>query len=148
MLEGYGAKGNLLHCWWEYKLIEPLWITEWRYLEKLKIELPYDPEISLLLLLCHVSCIRLCVTPKMAAHQASPSLGFSRQEHWSGLPFPTPTHGSESEVAQSCLTLRDHMDCSLPGSSIHGIFPDKSTGVGCHCLLQKSHYWVYMQKKI
>ena len=43
---------------------------------------------------------------------------------------------SESEVAQSCPTLRDPMDCSLPGSSVHGIFPGKSTGVGCHCLLQ------------
>ena len=53
-----------------------------------------------------------------AAHQAPPSLGFSRQEHWSGLPFPSPMHGrkSESEVAQSRLTLRDPMDCSLPGS--------------------------------
>ena len=36
----------------------------------------------------------------MAAHQAPPSLGFSRQEHWSGLPFPSPMHESESEVAQ------------------------------------------------
>ena len=42
---------------------------------------------------------------------------------------------SESEVAQSCPTLRDPMDCSLPGSSVHGIFPGKSIGVGCHCLL-------------
>ena len=42
---------------------------------------------------------------------------------------------SESEVNQSCLTLSDPMDYSLPGSSIHGIFPGKSTGVGCHCLL-------------
>ena len=42
---------------------------------------------------------------------------------------------SESEVAQSCLTLSDLMDCSLPGSSVHGIFPGKSAGVGCHCLL-------------
>ena len=42
---------------------------------------------------------------------------------------------SEREVAQSCPTLRDPMDCSLPGSSIHGIFPGKTTGVGCHCLL-------------
>ncbi|XDA85175.1 hypothetical protein R6Z07F_014952 [Ovis aries] len=58
----------------------------------------------------------------MAAYQAPPSLGFSRQEHWSGLPFPSPVHESESEVAQSCLTLRDLMDCSLPGSSAHGIF--------------------------
>ena len=43
---------------------------------------------------------------------------------------------SESEVTQSCLTLCDPIDCSPPGSSIHGIFPGKSTGVGCHCLLQ------------
>ena len=108
----------------------------------------------------------------MAAHQAPPSLGFSRQEHWNGLPFPSPMHESEkwkwsrsvmsdpqrprglqpsrllgpwdspgkntgvachfllqgmkvkseSEVAQSCLTLSDPMDCSLPGSLVHGIF--------------------------
>jgi len=41
---------------------------------------------------------------------------------------------SESEVVRSCATPSDPMDCSLPGSSIHGIF-HKSTGVGCHCLL-------------
>ena len=120
----------------------------------------------------------------MAAHQAPPSLGFSRQEHWSGLPFPLPMHESEkwkwsrsvvsdpqrphglqptrphrpwdspgkntgvgchflfqcmkvkseNEVVQSCLTLSDPMDCSLPGSSVHGIFQ------GCHCLLQKYSY--------
>ena len=39
--------------------------------------------------------VRLCATPQMAAHQALPSLGFSRQEHWSGLPFPSPMHESE-----------------------------------------------------
>ena len=49
----------------------------------------------LLLLLSRVSCVRLCVTPQTAAHQAPPSLGFSRQEHWSGLPFPSPMHESE-----------------------------------------------------
>ena len=38
-------------------------------------------------------------------------------------------------VAQSGLTLCDHKDCSLPGSSVHGDFPGKSTGVGCHCHL-------------
>jgi len=120
----------------------------------------------------------------MAAHQAPLCLGFSRQEHWSGLPFPSPMHESEkwkwspsvvsdssrphglkptrllcpwdlpgkstgvgchhlkclyhstilghritnllkeneSELAQSCPTLCDSMDCSLPGFSIHGIF--------------------------
>ena len=76
----------------------------------------------LLLLLSRFSRVQLCVTPETAAHQAPPSLGFSRQEHWSGLPFPSPMHESESEVAQSCLTPSDPMDCSLPGSSIHGIF--------------------------
>ena len=71
-------------------------------------------------LLSHFSRVPLCVTPYMAAHQAPPSLRFPRQEHWSGLPFPSPVHESEREVAQLCLTLS--MDCSLPGSSIHGIF--------------------------
>ena len=43
----------------------------------------------LLLLLSRFSRVWLCATPEMAAHQAPPSLGFSRQEHWSGLPFPS-----------------------------------------------------------
>ena len=50
---------------------------------------------QLLLLLSHLSHVRLCGTPQMAAHQAPPSLGFSRQKHWSGLPFPSPMHESE-----------------------------------------------------
>ena len=49
----------------------------------------------LLLLLSPFSRVQLCGTPQMAAHQAPPSLGFSRQEHWSGLPFPSPMHESE-----------------------------------------------------
>ena len=43
-----------------------------------------------MLLLSRYSHVGLCATPQMAAHQAPPSLGFSRQEHWSGLPFPSP----------------------------------------------------------
>ena len=78
--------------------------------------------LLLLLLLSRFSCVWLCVTPETAAHQAPPSLGFSWQEHWSGLPFPSPVHESESEAAQSCPTLSDPMDCSLPGSLVHGIF--------------------------
>ena len=42
----------------------------------------------------------------------------------------------ESEVAQSCLTLSDPMDCSLPGSSTHGIFQARILEWGCHCLLR------------
>ena len=52
-------------------------------------------QVLLLLLLNCFSCVRLCETPETAAHQAPPSLGFSRQEHWSGLPFPSPVHESE-----------------------------------------------------
>ena len=45
---GCGEKGTLLHCWWECKLVQPLWRTVWRFLKKLEIELPYDPAIPLL----------------------------------------------------------------------------------------------------
>ena len=49
----------------------------------------------LLLLLSHFSHVRLCATQQTASYQAPLSLGFSRQEHWSGLPFPSPMHESE-----------------------------------------------------
>ena len=75
--------------------------------------------LLLLLLLSRLSRVQPCATPQTAAHQAPPSLGFSRQEHWSGLPFPSTMR--ESEVTQLCPTLSDPMDCSLPGSSVHGI---------------------------
>ena len=48
-----------------------------------------------LLLLSHFSRVRLCATPESAAHQAPPPLEFSRQEHWSGVPFPSPVHERE-----------------------------------------------------
>ena len=81
----------------------------------------------LLLLLSHFSHVQLC---------AIPSLGFSRQEHWSGLPFPSPMHKSEKWWSRSVVS-----DSWWP----HGLqptrilrprdSPGKSTGVGCHCLL-------------
>ena len=43
-----GEKGIILHCWWECKLVHPLWKTVWKFLKKLKIELPYNPAIPLL----------------------------------------------------------------------------------------------------
>ena len=49
----------------------------------------------LLLLLHRFSHVRLCATPEMAAHEALTSLGLSRQEHWSGLPFPSLMYESE-----------------------------------------------------
>ena len=82
--------------------------------------------LLLLLLLSHFSHVQLCATPETAAHQVPLSLGFSRQEHW-GCHFLLQFMKvkSENEVAQSCLTLRDPMDCSLPDSSVHGIFQAK-----------------------
>ena len=78
---------------------------------------------------------------RQAAHQVPLSLGFSRQEHWSGLPLPSPMHESE-KWKWSCSVMSD---CSRP----HGLqptrllrpwdFPDKSTGAGCHCLLCNRH---------
>ena len=56
-------------------------------------------------MLSHFSRVRLCATPWTAAHQAPPSLGFSRQEHWSGLPFPSPMHGSEKWNRPPLLSL-------------------------------------------
>ena len=44
---GCGEKGTLFHCWWECNWIQPLWRTVWRFLKKLKLELPYDPAIPL-----------------------------------------------------------------------------------------------------
>ena len=78
-------------------------------------------------MLSHFSRVRLCATPETATHQASPSLGFSRQEHWSGLPFPSPLHESEKwKWSRSVVSdSSDPMDCSLPGSSVHGVFQAK-----------------------
>ena len=45
---GCGEGGTLLHCWWEFEMVQPFWKTVWRFLKELKIELPYDPAIALL----------------------------------------------------------------------------------------------------
>ena len=73
----------------------------------------------------------------MAAHQAPPSLGFSRLEHWSRLPFPSPVHKSEKwKWSRSVVSdsLRPHG--LQPTRLLHRWdFPGKSAGVGCHYLL-------------
>ena len=105
-----------------------------------------------------LSCVRFFATTD---HQTPLSMGFSRQEYWSGLPFSPPRDlpnlGIEAAspvcpalagrfftteppvlclVTQSCPTLCDLMDCSPPGSSVHRDSPGKNTGVGCEVLLQ------------
>ena len=66
-----------------------------------------------------LSRVQLLVTSWTAAYQAPLSMRFSRQVYWSGVPLPFI---STREVTQSCPTLCDPMDCSPPGSSVHGIF--------------------------
>ena len=67
-----GSVGTLLHCWWECKLVQPLWRTMWRFLKKLEIELLYDPCIcSVSLLDMHIEETRIekdaCTTMFLAA---------------------------------------------------------------------------------
>ena len=80
--------------------------------------------LLLLLLLSRFSRVWICATQWMAAHQAPPSLGFSGKNTGAGCHFLLQCKKvkSESEVAQSCPTIQDLMDCSLPDSSVHGIF--------------------------
>ena len=138
------------------------------------------------LLLSRFSHVRLCATPWTAAYQASPSMdspgkntgvgchfllqcmkvksgrevaqscptlsnpmdcsppgssvhGFSRQEHWSGLPFPFPMHESEKWKWSHLVVSDPQRPHGLqPSKLLHPWdFPGKSTGVGCHCLLRE-----------
>ena len=81
-------------------------------------------KMMLLLLLSRFSHVRLCAIPLTAAHQAPESLDSPGKNTGVGYHFLLQSMKvkSESEVAQSCPTLRDPMDCSPPGSSVHGIF--------------------------
>ena len=112
----------------------------WTMLLSLSEHAPKE-SVLLLLLLSRFSRVRLCATPETAAHQAPPSLGVSRQEHWSGVPFPSPMRESESEseVAQLRLTLSDPIDCSLPGSSVHGIFQARVLEWGAIAFSERKH---------
>ena len=94
--------------------------------------------LLLLLLLSRFSRVRLYATPWTAAHQAPPSLGFFRQEHWSGLPFPSPMHESEKwKWSRSVVSDPQQLHGLQPSRLLRPWdFPGKRTGVGCHCLLQ------------
>ena len=90
--------------------------------------------------LCYAKSLQLCPTlcdPIDSSHQAPPSLGFSRQEHWSGLPFPSPMHESEKwKWSRSVVSDSSRPHGLQPTRLLHPWdFPGKSTGVGCHCLL-------------
>ena len=97
---------------------------------------PSFKQLLLLLLLSHFSRVWLCATPQTAAHQAPPSLGFSRQEHCSGLPFPSPMHESEKWKWSRSVVSDPQRPHGLQPSRLLRLWdiPGKSTGVGYHCL--------------
>ena len=86
-------------------------------------------KLLLLLLPSHLSRVRLCATPQKAAHQAPPSLGFSRQEHWSGLPFPSPMDESEKwKWSRSVVSDYSRLHGLQPTRLLHPWdFPGKNT---------------------
>ena len=90
------------------------------------------------------SHVWLCATPWTVACQAPRSIGFSRQEYGSGLPFPSPLNGNGAAAKshQSCPTLCDPIDGSPPGSSPWDS-PGKNTGVGT---ISFSNAWTWKVK--
>ena len=91
-----------------------------------------------LLLLCRFSRVWLCATTETAAHQAPPSLGFSRKEYWSGLPFPSPMQESEKWKWSRSVVSDSFRPHGLQPTRLlrQWDLPGKSTGVGCHRLLR------------
>ena len=128
---------------WSRKRVRLDWVNNSNRITKRRL-------LLLLLLLSCFSRVRLCATPQRAAHQASPSLGFSRQEHWSGLPLPLPIHESEKWKWRRSVvsySLRPH---GLQSTRLlrPWDFPGKRTGVGCHCLLRKKEaVWQFLRKE-
>ena len=97
----------------------------------------------LLLLLSRFSRVQLCATPETAAHQTPPSLRFSRQEHWSGLPFPSPIHQSEKwKWSRSVVKLLSPVQlCATPEMAAHRAPPSlrfsrQEHWSGLPCILQ------------
>ena len=99
-----------------------------------------------LLLLSHFSCVRLCVTPQTAAHQSPRPWDSPGKNTGVGYHFllQCTKVKSEREVTQSCPTLSDPMDCSLPGSFVHGIFQARVLEWGAIAI---SVHQLYINKK-
>ena len=106
-----------------------------------------DRKMLLLLLLSHFSHVRLRVIPWTAAHQAPYPWDSPGKNTGAGCHFllQCVKEKSESEVAQSCPTLGDPMDRSLPGSSIHGIFQARELEWGVIAFSETGKYMPAIQ---
>ena len=75
-----------------------------------------------------LSHVRLLATPWTAARQAPPSMGFSRQEHWSGLPFPAPENLIDTGVEHASPALGEFFTAEPPGKPPSAMFTGHKTG--------------------
>ena len=128
--KGCGEKGTLLHYWRECKLVQPLWRTVCRFLKKLKIELPYDPgyifkkpkKIQTGTLMLTAALLTIAQTWKQPNGLSTDAW---LKKYAVYVCVYMCMYAYMCVHAQLCLTLCDAMDCSLPGSSVHGIFQAK-----------------------
>ena len=99
---GYGEKRTLLHCWWEWKLIQPLWKTVWWFLKKLEIELPYNGQGGLTC--CNSWGLK--------------ELGTTERLNWTELNWwhSNPTTGHTHQVNQN---LKRHMYTNVHHSTLY-----------------------------
>ena len=100
--QGCGGIGTLTHFWWVFKMVQPFWNTVWQFLTKLSIFIS-----------CDSTSVTTWCLPKWVEHYVH-----IITHTW----IFTLIEKKESEVTQLCLTLCEPMGCSLPGSSVHGIF--------------------------
>ena len=130
---GCGEKGTPLHCWWECKLVQPLWRTVWRLLRKLWIDLPHDPEIPLLGIYIEETRIeRDTCTPMFTSalftiartqkQPRCPSTDEQIKKLW--YTYTMEYSVQFSSVAQSCPTLCKPMNHSTPGLPVHHQLPE------------------------
>ena len=73
-----------------------------------------------------LSCVQLFATPWTVAYQAPPSMEFSRQEYWSGLPFPSPGHLPDPGVEPGSPSLQADALASEPAGKSHSVLPKRS----------------------
>ena len=111
---GCGEKGTLLHCWWGCKLVQPLWRTVWT-LEWVVIS--FSSARKWKVKVKSFSHVRPSATPWTAAFQAPPSMGFSRQEYWSGVPLPSPEERCGDSLKK--LEIELPYDPAIPLLGIH-----------------------------
>ena len=127
---GCGEKGTLLDCWGECKWIQPLWKTLWRFLKKLKTELPYDPAILLLGIYPEKTIIQ-----KDTCNPMFTGILLNQKNKWNWVIcgdldgsriYHTKWSKSEKNpkyhiLTHICGTLCDRMNYNPLGSSVHGI---------------------------